>query len=88
MIAPLIDQCTISFFYFFHLCDQVWLLLLICRYYVYMCDILNTNSTMVHISILDQFRVHYELYRSYLLVKQYVAFVYHFDDHIVVNTVV
>ena len=43
---------------------------------------------MVHISILDHFRHHYELFRCYILVKEYVAFVYHLDDYIVVNTVV
>ena len=43
---------------------------------------------MVHISILDHFRHHYELFRRYILVKEYVAFVYHLDDYIVVNTVV
>ena len=43
---------------------------------------------MVHISILDHIRVKYELFRWYFFVKQYVAFVYHLDDYIVVNTMV
>ena len=73
----------------FHLCNQVWLLFLSCCQYVYYGHILNTHSTMVHIFILHHFRHHkYELFNCYILVKQYVALVYHLDDHIVVYTVV
>ena len=42
---------------------------------------------MVHISILAHFRIHYELNRCYILVKQYVTLVYHLNDYIVISTV-